>query len=135
MRKEFIRAGAIPALAVLGLTGALALAPGANAASYTPTSYRDVPGDPTAPGYAPGDSSYDRGYAQGMRAGEERDRSDRAQDSSTYAPSSTAQTGPNTADDPRASEASTNQDEACGTNPGENDHTLGLPKLVNLNTC
>jgi hypothetical protein len=97
MRKHFLRA----ALAVAGVAGAVVLAPTANAASFTPG---DVPGDPYAPGYAQGGSSY-------------------------------AQTGPNSADAPRASEASTNQTEACGSDPGENDHTLGLPKLVNLNTC
>jgi hypothetical protein len=52
----------------------------------------------------------------------------------SYDPSNT-QTGPNSAAAPRTSESQTSQNEACGANPGENDHTLSLPKIVNLNMC
>jgi hypothetical protein len=133
----------------MATAGAIALAPGANAGGFAPATYgkppADVPGQPAAPGYyrdyAAGEpGAYDRGYAQGVRDGEDRD-ADRTFEgaapdrNNTYAPASAAETGPNTADAPRASEASTSQNEACGTDPGENNHTLGLPKLVNLNMC
>jgi hypothetical protein len=126
----------------MAVGGALVLAPGANAATFEPGTYGDVPGSPNYPGDYPSasaqQSAYEQGYARGMRDAEDRDADryfDRADREQTYAPASAAQTGPNTADAPRASEASTSQTEACGTNPGENNHTLGLPKLVNVNMC
>jgi hypothetical protein len=128
----------------MAMGGALALAPGANAATVDPATYgrtpADVPGAPSrGSDYAAGQqSAYEQGYAQGMRDAQDRDADryfDRADRNDTYAPASRAETGPNTADAPRASEASTSQNEACGTNPGENNHTLGLPKIVNVNMC
>jgi hypothetical protein len=123
----------VPAAAAVTVLGGMAMAPHAGAAmAPSPTAY---PGDP---GYASDQSAYEQGYEQGMRQADARPAAQPAGNqyapTSDYAPSA-ATTGPNDAGAPRTSEAQTSQNEACGTNPGENNHTLGLPKLVNLNFC
>jgi hypothetical protein len=157
MRTTLSRIAVVPATAVVALAGTAAFSPGANAsaeptsgaAAYTdPADFPAYPGDPNsayAQGYSAGardadragEGSYDNAYAQGFRDAQARNY-DRpaASDYShqTYAPAY-AQSGPNSAAAPRTSEAQTSQNEACGTNPGENNHTLGLPKLVNVNMC
>jgi hypothetical protein len=96
----------MPAAAALTFAGGLATAATANAAPAPVPYPQSEPGDWDPPGDAgPG-----------------------------YGPAST-DSGPNSSAAPRTSESQTTQNEACGANPGENNHTLGLPKLVNLNLC
>jgi hypothetical protein len=127
----------VPAAAALTAAGALATASSASAAPAP------MPDNPQGYSGAPTDSynsGYQQGYMEGQRNAQANDPSDfpdsDAQQSNAhnYQPASAA-TGPNDAGAPRTSEAQTSQNEACGTNPGENNHTLGLPKLVNLNFC
>jgi hypothetical protein len=131
-------AAVVPAAAALTAAGSLVTATSASAA---PSPMPDNPAGQT--GYNSADyynSGYSQGYMEGRRAARANDASDfpdsDAQQSNAhnYQPASAA-TGPNDAGAPRTSEAQTSQNEACGTTPGENTHTLGLPKIVNVNMC